>query len=1159
MFSGPMLLLVALAYLAMLFGIAWWGDQRRTPLSARARVMVYSLALGVYCTSWTFYGAVGNAAAAGWAFLPIYLGPILLFVFGHRMLQRLLQVAKARNVTSIADFLASRFGRSQSLAGLVTIVALMAAVPYLALQFKAVALSVDVLTGAGAASSSHWYTDTAFFTAVLLAIFSILFGTRVVDATEHHRGLMLAIAAESVVKVLAFLAVGVLALVLADQSNAQHARDVPIAAPQWLTADFLANTLLSACAIFCLPRQFQVAVVECEATSDLKPARWLFPLYLGLFVLFVLPIASAGMHLAPVSVHPDTYVLWLPSSQGYEWLALLTFVGGFSAATGMVIVASVALATMVSNELILPALSRVPALRMDSRSDLSQWVLWIRRLTILLLAAIAFVYYRASVGRGNLASLGLLAFVAVSQFAPGIVLGLYSRRVSLRGVRQGLLVGFLVWVYTLLIPTLAGSGWISEAWIQDGPFGQSWLRPHALFGLEGWSPITHGAFWSLLANLLTIGLHRIVRPASMQERLQARVFHEGPLAPAAADGSLPQRARVGDVLALGERILGRSNWQRQFQEYQAQIAAPLKPDQIADRALVRFVERQLAAALGATSARLVLTGALRGTGMEFEEVAALLDETSQELRFNQRLLHTTMENVGQGISVVDAELRLVAWNRRYVELFNYPEGLVHVGRPVADLIRYNAARGEWGEGDSESHVQKRLEYLRQGSPYVFQRWRANGQVLEMRGQPLPGGGFVTTYSDITSFKEVEQALREAKEHLEQRVAERTEALQHALAAEQVAQRAAESANRSKTRFIAAAGHDLLQPLHAARLFMSSLLEQGDLNPRAKALADQVDAGMRAAEELLDGLLDISRLDSGVMVADKGPIALGLMFESLRAQFAPLAAARGLQLRIVGTGLGVISDRRLLRRILQNLLANAIRYTASGSVLLGVRRRAGGLAEIQVIDTGPGIAAEHRTMIFEEFQRLEVPNREGQQGLGLGLAICDRIARLLQHPLGLRSEPGQGSCFTVIAPICTAPAVAATEARPLPSDLPAQMHVLCVDNEPSILDAMTQLLTGWGLSTATAANLPEAQQQAALRQPDLVLADFHLQADEDGLAVLQRLSTGNTRGLLVTADSSVELAERAKALGFPVLRKPVRPAALRAWIAQMGRLREHGSS
>ena len=1065
------------------------------------------------------------------------------------MLRRLLRVAKARNVTSIADFLASRFGRSQSLASLITVVALMAAVPYLALQFKAVALSVDVLTGTNSGSGGAWYTDTALYTAAVLAVFSILFGTRVVDATEHHRGLVLAIAVESVVKLVAFLAVGLFAVGLLGDIEAPIR--VPVSSGQFLTPDFVASTLLSLCAIFCLPRQFQVAVVECEEPRDMEKSRWLFPIYLGLFVAFVLPIAQAGMHLAPASVNPDTYVLWLPKSQDQHLLALLTFVGGFSAATGMVIVASVALATMVSNELILPALSRIRGLRMDSRDDLSQLVLWIRRLTILGLAVIAFAYYRASVGRGNLASLGLLAFVAVAQFAPGIVFGLYSRRISLRGVRLGLAVGFALWIYTLLLPTLAGSGWMSDQWVAVGPLGLHWLRPHALFGIDGLSPITHGALWSLGPNLLIILLQRVLRPASMEERLQARVFLGAPMVRGApSEAGFQQRARVGDLLALGERILGTANWRRLMLDYQAQFAVPLKPDQIADRALVRFVERQLAAALGATSARLVLTSALRGTGMEFEEVAALLDETSQELRFNQRLLHTTMENVGQGISVVDADLRLVAWNRRYTELFEYPEGLVHVGSPVEDLIRYNAARGEWGEGDAENHVRKRLEHLRHGSPYVFQRHRAHGQVLEMRGQPLPGGGFVTTYSDITPFKQAEQALREAKEHLEQRVAERTEELQHALAAQQIAQQAAESANLSKTRFIAAAGHDLLQPLHAARLFMSSLQEQGELNPRARGLADQVDAGMRAAEELLDGLLDISRLDSGVLSADIGPLALTPMLESLRAQFAPLAAARGLSFRVVDTRLGVHSDRRLLRRVLQNLLANAIRYTARGGVLLGVRRR-GDQLELQVVDTGPGVALEHRTMIFEEFQRIDVPTLDGQKGLGLGLSICDRIARLLQHPLRLASKSGHGSVFSITAPICLTPPIVTNEPRLAFVDLP-QLHVLCLDNEPGILEAMHSLLGGWGLSTDLCLSLHAAEAAYAQRRPDLILADYHLQSDVDGLDALQRLCVDGTPGALVTADSSPALAERARALAYPLLRKPVRPAALRALIGQLGK-------
>lgn len=1163
--SGALLLLVAVLYLGVLFAIAWWGD-RNTWSTRRAtpRAWVYSLALGVYCTSWTFYGAVGNAAHAGWAYLPIYLGPILVYLLGLPVLHRLVAAAKARKITSIADFLASRFGRSQSLAALITVVALVAAIPYIALQFKAVALSVSVLTGGPGVASGAWYTDTAFFSAVVLAVFAILFGTRVLDATEHHRGLMLAIAVESLVKLVAFVAVGLYAWLLLRDGAASPAPSVAVALPleaaQVLSLDFLATLLLSMMAIVCLPRQFQVGVVECEAPRDLRTARWTFPLYLGLFTVFVLPIAAAGLARAPASVDPDAYVLWLPMSQGQDLLALLTFLGGFSAATGMVIVASVALATMVSNELVVPLLSRLPQLRLSERQDFPRWVLWIRRLTILLLAALAFAYYRASAGQGNLASLGLLAFVAVSQFAPGILAGLYSRRVSARGVRLGLFVGFLIWIYTLLLPTLAGSGWMPDGWVEQGPLGLAWLRPQALFGMEGWSVVTHGAFWSLGVNVLIVLLQRWMRPATVHERLQARVFlGAAPADPPRGDTSLPQRALVGDLLALGGRILGEANWQRLIAGYQQQATRPLKAEHVADGALVRFVERELAAALGATSARLVLTGALRGTGMELEEVAALLDESTQQRRFNQRILHTTLENLGQGVSVVDSELRLVAWNQRYVDLFGYPDTLIHVGCPVADLIRYNADRGEWGDASVEDQVQKRLRHLRDGSPYVYQRQRADGRVLEMRGQPLPEGGFVTTYSDITAFKDTERALREAKEYLEQRVAARTVELEVALAAQRQAQLAAEAANQSKTRFIAAASHDLLQPLHAARLFMSSLQERGELGETAQALAARVDGGMRAAEDLLDGLLDVSRLDSGVLQAQIQPVALAPLLDALHAQFAPLAAARGLRLEMCNTRLAVVSDPRLLRRILQNLLANALRYTARGGVLLGVRRRSGA-AEIQVVDTGPGIAESHRRLIFEEFRRLEVPGGEGHKGLGLGLSICERMARLLGHPLLLASKPGQGSVFSILLPTCARPQTAASPLQPLPEERvepglgQGPARVLCVDNEPSILEGMSSLLQGWGLEVELAIS-PSAARAAVARQPvDLVIADFHLQAECDGLQVLAELcGTGEHAripGVLVTADSARALTETTRAAGFALLRKPVRPAALRALISQV---------
>lgn len=1155
MISAWLLLLLALVYLAALFGVAWLGD-RRALLPARPwlRTLVYSLALAVYCTSWTFYGAVGSAVAGGWTYLPIYLGPVLLFLLFGARFGRLVAVAQLRSSTSIADFIASRYGRSQRLAALVTIIAITAAIPYLALQFKAVGMSIDVLAGGGDRAAGAWFSDAAFYVAALLAVFAILFGTREIDATEHHRGLMLAIALESVVKLIAFAAVGLYAwyLLSAPGTLARPAAELPLSSATLGSLGFATQSLLAFCAIVCLPRQFQVGVVECEELADVGTARWAFPLYLAVFSALVLPIALAGVRSGPpASVHPDSFVLWLPLARGAEPLALLAFLGGFSAATGMVIVASVALATMVSNELVLPALSRLGLLSRLG-SDLSALVLWVRRAVILALAATAFVYYRLSAEFPNLASVGLLAFSAVAQFMPAIVSGFLFRSVSRAAVTVGLAGGFAVWIYTLFLPTLSGAGFLPSAWLALGPAGITWLRPHALFGIEGLDPITHGTLWAWALNVGLLTALSAWRPAGVDERRQSRAFlsletgGRGDLGVAAAAANL----RVGDLVDLAERVLGAEAAARMLAEVNGGRARPLGRDAPADRGLLQACERSLAAALGATSARLVLSGALSGTGLEVDEVAALLDETSQELRFNRELLEATMENVSQGISVVDQDFRLVAWNRRYLELFPYPDDMVHVGAKIEDLIRYNAGRGLWGDGEVEEQVGKRLEHLRRGTPYLFQRTRSDGTVIEMRGQPMPGGGFVTTYADVSNYKRVESELREATELLEQRVAQRTEELEQALIAQRLAKQEAESANLSKSRFVAAASHDLLQPLNAARLFTSALRMRPVADAESAQLAERVDTALRAAEDLLDALLEISRLDSGSMKAEVAPMPLGELFAALEAQFAPLAEQRGLGFAVVPTRLWIASDRRLLRRVLQNLVSNALRYTAAGGVLLGCRRH-GARVSIEVLDTGPGIEVEHRLRIFEEFQRLALHSPWGEKGLGLGLSICDRITRLLDHPLRLASMPGRGSRFVVEVPRAEAQPLAAA-AAPEPSSEIAGLTVLCLDNDPTILDGMRLLLARWGIVVLTATGIDAAREVLAHTRCDALLADYHLQDRLEGLDALDALRAGAAgpvpAGALITADASDEVAADARRRGYPLLRKPVKPAALRALLA-----------
>jgi signal transduction histidine kinase len=463
------------------------------------------------------------------------------------------------------------------------------------------------------------------------------------------------------------------------------------------------------------------------------------------------------------------------------------------------------------------------------------------------------------------------------------------------------------------------------------------------------------------------------------------------------------------VLAVTERILGAETTARALDDYHQQTGRPVpRPTAPADRGMLQYMERVVAGAIGASSARLMFTHALAGRGIAAEDVAELLDETSQELRFSRQLLQATMENVSQGIAVADAEAHIVAWNRRYIEMFDYPEGMVYVGRPVADLIRWNANKGEFGETDTDHQIAKRLAHMKAGTAYVIQRTRRNGRVYEIRGQAMPDGGYVTTYTDITDFAHERHS---AKQTLEQRVQERTGELEAALEAQQDAKRLAEEANATKTRFVAAASHDLLQPLNAARLFASTLEERSS-DPEVVEFAGRIDSSMRAAEEVLDDMLDIARLESGMMRSDVTDFPIAEAFEHLERQFAPLAARRGLRLRVTRPTCRVRSDRVLLRRILQNLVSNALRYTQRGGVLVGCRRRRSHVV-LQVWDTGPGIAEQHQRAIFEEFQRLDRTSPWGEQGLGLGLSICDRIARLLDLELGVRSK-APGSVFSVRA-------------------------------------------------------------------------------------------------------------------------------------------------
>ncbi len=1145
MVSITTLALLSLLWVGLLFAVAWWGEQR-VELLARWRPWLYTLSLGVYCTSWAFYGTVGQAAATGWFVPPTYVGTILLLVFGVRMLRKLYDLTRHHNITSIADWVSARYGKSSGLAAAVTVIALFGITPYIALQLKAVAIGFELTTGIDHLQQRELpvFNDGTFYIAIALAAFAILFGTRKVDATEHQHGLVVAMAFESVLKLLALwvVAIGICFFISERPSELFALRLDNVKA----MGDELFLTLagLGALAMFCLPRQFHVGFVECMDRRHIATASWAFPLYLLAMSIFILPVARAGLAAFGVDgVDADTYMLALPASSDYGWLTIVAFLGGLSAATSMVIMASVALSIMLSNDVLIPIALRRGWLA-HRGPVVTRTVLVLRRLTIAGLFLLAYGYYRYIGEAEALASIGALAFAAVAQFGPAIIGGMYWRRANRRGVYAGLSIGFGLWAWTLMLPNLVEAGWFSSQLLERGLFDMAWTRPTALLGLGGLNPLAHGALISLLLNSIGFVVVSLATGVTPAERRQAAQFVDPHgLTEQALSGETTDwsgKASLMDVEALIEEFFDQERvalFRRQFPQVLRQPAAA------ADNAVLAYAERQLAAVVGASSARLLLDAGLRGRSVAPETMAAIVGEASQAVRFSQQLLSAALENIDQGVSVVDADLQLVAWNQRYLELLEYPHGFVEVGRPVAELIRYNAERGMCGPGPVSAHVEKRLAHLRNGSAYVYERQHRDGRVLELRGNPMPDGGFVTSFSDITEYRRAEQALREANETLEDRVQQRTAELN-------AAKIEAERANNAKSRFLAAISHDVFQPLNAAHLFTHTLSHQ--LNtPQHLATVQHIYSSLQSVESLLGGLLDMSKLEAGGLQPVVESFALAELLDGLTLEYVAMAREKGLTLTQIPTRLWVSSDRQLLRRIVQNFLANAVRYTEQGRIVLGCRRR-GERVCIQVVDTGPGIPLREQEHIFEEFRQLK-DNRHGGEGLGLGLAIVKGIAGLLDYPVEIRSTAGAGALFGIEVPI-TNPM--ASELQPgLPEHNQVHLRVLCIEDDTAVLKALTGLLASWGCSTTAARSWHQGIAMAGDYQPHLILADYHLDQNRTGLDLIGVIRTKLQREVpaaIVTADYSEAVREAVRAAGIYYLNKPVRPMALRALLERIER-------
>ncbi|GLR64305.1 sensor histidine kinase [Marinospirillum insulare] len=665
-------LAVGFSYLGILFLIAAWGDKRS--IQGRSIInspLVYALSIAVYCTAWTFYGSVGRAAETGLSFLLVYLGPTLAMLLGWFMIRKMIRISRAQKITSIADFISARYGKSTRLGVLVTLIAVIGVMPYIALQLKAITISHALLTGyplepTQALATKAFLFDKSFWVAIVLAVFIILFGTRHLDASERHEGMVAAIAFESIVKLLAFLAAGIFVVFWLYQGPMdlfeQAASRTDLVGTLGLDAvpggavGWVGTLILSTLAFITLPRQFQVLVIENVDERHVKRAGWIFPLYLFAINIMVIPIALAGLLMGDGS--PDDYVLTLPLAAGLDALPLFVFIGGLSAATGMVIVETIALSTMVSNHLVMPVLLRWKWLHLDPALNLSGWLLGIRRVAILLILLLGYLYH-ALIGESyTLVTTGLVSFAAASQFAPALLLGLYWRGGNAKGTAAGLVGGFIVWGYTLLLPGFALSGWLDSSLINQGPWGIAWLKPYALFGLEGWDIYAHALFWSLLVNIgLLVGVSLFSRQSNL-EQTQAALFTEA-LRPDVMQTPLwLGQTTKGELYQLANRYLGKVATLKIFTQLGSTESPSAADDTPASPTLIAHTEKALTGALGSASARVLINSVVRGEALDIEAVLSILDTTSQALEYNKRLEQKSTELAQIGEELRGANVRL---------------------------------------------------------------------------------------------------------------------------------------------------------------------------------------------------------------------------------------------------------------------------------------------------------------------------------------------------------------------------------------------------------------------------------------------------------------------------------------------------------------------
>ncbi|GAB4248971.1 ATP-binding protein [Deferrisoma sp.] len=1071
---------IAFAYLLLLFGVAYWAERRKDRgRSIISNPLVYALSTAVYCTSWTFYGSVGRATVSGFQFLAVYLGPTLIAFSWWTLLRKLVRVSRENHITSLSDLVASRYGKSGRLGALVTVMILVGNTPYIGLQLKAISTTFEILTQVSPETPfrivghPEWFVqDTAFAVALVLGVFGGMFGARRLDPSERHEGMVAAVALESVVKLAALLTVGGFVTwglfsgfsdifaQIADHEFFSHLLTLG-AAPGRSYSTWFTLLVLSACSVMLLPRQFHVMVVENCKEEHIRHAMWLFPLYLFLINLFVAPIAFGGLLLFQSPALADTFVLRIPLRTGHNLLALAAFLGGLSAATGMVVVSSVAISTMVLNNLVVPVLLRVGWPR-----RMAPLLLHCKRAIIVGVILLGYAYYRLLGERFMLVDIGLLSFASAAQLAPAVLGGLYWRPATGRGAAAGLLAGFASWLYFFLTPSLAKAGWIPLSVLRDGPWGIRILRPDAFLGLEGLDLWSHGLFWSLLLNAVAfLAVSLLTRPSrAEQEQIPRFLDAMGPAPRARPDLRMARAPSVGEFEELLAKFLGAAKARQRLGEFFGDSGYDRKAVLSDDRMLElqAHVERSLAGALGPVAASRVVQRYLdlKGTTLEeifdvFGAVSLSLEESREELQARVRELSVLFEASKRVAATLDEDEAI----RAVLDLVGSEFGM---DRRAVFLVR----DGRLHPARAEGFPQQYLSAISRGSrrpSYVVQALGDRRTVFlsdsALAPQPLPlevtadpgllsliatpivhehqvigvlvagssrrKGYFSEKFVEAFEALATELALalanarlyeeiRELNRTLEEKVRERTRELEEA-------NRNLQELDRLKSEFLANMSHELRTPMNSILGYTQLVLDEvdGPLTDEQRKSLERVEKNARHLLKLINDILDLSKIEAGRMELELHRFDLGSLAEEVAEDQRTMAEAKNLRLvvRREEGDLRVVADPNKIREVLNNLVNNAIKFTDAGRVTIRVRpepRATDGVA-VDVEDTGIGIPEDGLAVIFEAFKQLDGSTTRAHGGTGLGLSIAKRLVELHGGEITVVSRVGEGSCFTVWLP------------------------------------------------------------------------------------------------------------------------------------------------